>query len=194
MYTTRSTLLKKLFNNDEIGWEEFFDSYKELLYSVVMQNNIDPSDADDVVQQTMLAVFNGGAFAYDKSKNGTFRSWLGGIVRHKVVDHLRKRKPTEVLNEEIADSAPVADQMFLKEYRKHILTLAINEMRSQVTPEAFEAFQLCVLRNMSDNDAAELLGAKPNTVTIRKRRCMETLRKIIARLNREDPELELVWP
>jgi len=53
---------------------------------------------------------------------------------------------------------------------------------------------LCVLRNMSDNDAAELLGAKPNTVTIRKRRCLETLRKIIARLNLEDPELELVWP
>jgi len=162
---------------------------------VVLQHNIDPAAADDVVQQTMIAVFNGGHFAYDKNKNGTFRSWLGGIVRHKVIDYLRKCKPTEVLkDDDIADDFSGADELFMKEYRQHVLKLAIDEMRSLVTPEAFEAFQLCVLRNMSDNDAAELLGAKPNTVTIRKRRCLETLRKIIARLNLEDPELELVWP
>jgi len=192
MYTTRTSLLQKLSENDSIAWNEFYTSYKDLFYSVILKNHLPECDADDIVQQVMLALFNNGNFIYDRNKHGTFRSYLGGILRHKTVDYLRRNKVTEVLPENLIDEH-ACNELFLNEYRRHILKLAIDEMRSQVSAEAFEAFQLCVLRNYSDKDAAKLLDAKANTITVRKRRCIELLTKIIARLNSEDPELQLVF-
>ena len=71
------------------------------------------------------------------------------------------------------------------------MNAAIDELKQRVAPEYFEAFQLCVLQEYSDKKAAEMLGEKSNTVTVRKRRCKEILQKIISDLNSNDQGLEL---
>lgn len=192
MYTTKISLLQKLAAGDEIGWEEFAVAYRPLIASVARRYGVAPEDADDIVQQTLLAVFNDGRFAYSPERNGKFRSWLGGIVRHKVSDIFRRRPPMPAYSPECADTQ--FEEIFMVEYRKHLLDMAISEMRVGVLPEAYEAFQLCVLRGLSDKDAAALLGVRPNTVTVRKRRCLEKLRNIVRRLNASDGEVGLEVP
>ena len=192
MYTTKISLLQKLAAGDEIGWEEFDRTYRPLIASVAGQCGIAPGDVDDIVQQTLLAVFNHGKFAYSPENNGKFRSWLGGIVRHKVSDFFRRLPPELPETPEPVD--PQFERIFMAEYRKHLLDLAIADMRSNVLPEAYEAFQLCILQGLSDKEAAARLGSRPNTVTIRKRRCLEQLRDTINRLNASDGEVDLELP
>ena len=196
MYTTRTTLLQKISAGDEVGWEEFYRNYLPLIRTIASRKNVPGADTDDLVQQTMLAVFHNGVFAYDRERHGKFRTYLGGIVRHKIQDYFRKKQTAELLPEESPElfAAESFDELFLEEYRKHLLDLAISEMRVSVPPEAFEAFQLCILQGRQDREAAALLGALPNTVTIRKRRCLKLLRDIIARLNAEDEKLRLSPP
>lgn len=191
MYTTKTSLLQKLAARDEIGWEEFSVSYRPLIASVARRCGVAPEDVDDIVQQTLLSVFNDGKFAYSPERNGKFRSWLGGIVRHKVGDFFRRRKQPEIRSEDFDDPF---DGIFMAEYRKHLLDMAISEMRLNVLPEAYEAFQFCILRGLSDKDAAALLGVRANTVTVRKRRCLEKLRDIVRRLNASDGEVGLEVP
>ena len=72
----------------------------------------------------------------------------------------------------------------------YLLALALEELKQQVSPEIYETFALC-RQGRSDKDVAALLGVKPNTVTVRKRRCMEILNAVISRLNAADPGLDL---
>ena len=196
MYTTRTTLLQKISSGDEIGWEEFFRTYRPLIHALTFRRGIPETDADDIAQQTMLAVFRNGIFAYDREKHGKFRTYLGGIIRHKIFDYFRDRQAAaEAPPEDVPEPAEEEfDALFLEEYRKYLLDQAIAEMRVSVPPEAYEAFQLCVLRGCKDKEAAALLGSRPNTVTVRKQRCLRRLRQIIARLNADDNDLRLHPP
>ena len=193
MYTTRTTLLEKIAAGDEIGWSEFFDTYRRLVFAIAKKSGIPDPDADDILQKTMLSVFHEGKFAYRRETHGKFRTWFGGIVRHKIGDYYRERQRSrEIPVAEIPDRTAPEDfeTSFLEEYRSHLLDLAVQELKSRVSPEVFETFSLC-RTGRSDKETARLLGIRSNTVTIRKRRCAEILNGILRNLNEADPELKL---
>ena len=191
MYTTKTTLLQKLTDNDEIGFREFCDSYSGLIRSTAMKSGVPDADTDDIIQAVMCGIFNNGNFLYSKEKHGLFRTYLGGIIRHKIIDYFRNTLTAPENLPENENFCNDLEKIFLAEYQSHILELAVNELRQKVSPEVFETFELCFRRNLSDKEAAKLLGEKPNTVTIRKKRCIETMRSIIRQLQAADPELEL---
>lgn len=47
----------------------------------------DPAQAEDAVQETLLAALEGAARFAGKS---SLRTWLTGILKHKIIDHLRR--------------------------------------------------------------------------------------------------------
>ena len=47
----------------------------------------DPALAEDAVQETLLAALEGAARFASKS---SLRTWLTGILKHKIIDHLRR--------------------------------------------------------------------------------------------------------
>jgi len=72
----------------------------QLLRFALMQLR-DPGSAEDAVQETLVAALQGaGGFAGQSS----VRTWLIGILKHKIIDHLRRtarEKPLEGLPEEL---------------------------------------------------------------------------------------------
>ena len=193
MYTTRTTLLEKIAAGDEIGWADFQNTYRSLIYSIARERGVPEADWDDIVQRTMLGVFNDGVFSYRRQENKLFRTWLGKIIKHKIADYFREAKRRPVLVSAGLPESPVQEDFeaeFLKEYRAHLLSLAQAELKNLVEPEIFETFLLC-RTGRSDKEVAAQLGLKSNTVTIRKRRCVEILNGIIRRLNESDPGLDL---
>lgn len=191
MYTTRSTLLQKLKDNDAVGYQDFYAAYRNLIRSTALKSNVPPADTDDIIQAVMMGIFNNGTFLYAKEKHGLFRTWLGGVIRHKICDYFRNRVTAPEIQTDEEPANADFEEIFNAEYRSNLLALAIDELRQKVQPEVFETFELCFRRNLSDKEVAMLLNAKPNTVTIRKKRCLETLRAIITQLKTADPELDL---
>ena len=184
MYTTRTTLLEKIAAGDEIGWREFFETYRKLVIDLAKKEGIPEDGQSDILQEVMLGVFHNGNFIYRRETHG-----------NKIRDHQRasgkqkrlieaKQPETEVSGE------PEFEAAYREEYCRHLLDLALSELKARVEPEIYETFLLC-RTGCSDREAAEKLGLKSNTVTIRKRRCVEILNGIIRRLNESDPELGL---
>src|SRR6202023_1308471 len=89
---TRSSLLSRLRDaGDNVSWQTFFDTYWRLLYNVARKSGLDDPDAQDVVQETVIAVAGKmPEFRYDAAK-GSFKSWLLLITRRRIHDHLRRR-------------------------------------------------------------------------------------------------------
>src|SRR5215212_11638195 len=88
---TRRTLLSRLRNlDDQESWRTFFNLYWRLLYNVARKSGLDDLCAQEIVQDTVIAVARQmPEFRYDPAQ-GTFRQWLLRITRRRIIDHLRK--------------------------------------------------------------------------------------------------------
>jgi len=89
---------------------EEFETHRTPLLRFAMLQVRDRDVAADLVQETMLAALTAaGRFSGDSS----VRTWLTGILRHKIVDHIRKAG-REVSVDALAgeDSADLVDAMF----------------------------------------------------------------------------------
>lgn len=62
----------------------------------------DPAAAEDAVQETLLAAIQG---AERFSGNSTVRTWLIGILKHKIIDHHRRASREQPLREDDSELA-----------------------------------------------------------------------------------------
>jgi RNA polymerase sigma-70 factor, ECF subfamily len=76
----------------------------------------DPTAAEDAVQETLLAALQAGSRYAGKS---TVRTWLTGILKHKIIDHVRRQSretPLDEDREQIADGdSDVANLVFAED-------------------------------------------------------------------------------
>src|ERR1041384_215457 len=89
---TRWTLISRLKNwDDHESWREFFDRYWKLIYGVALKSGLTPSEAQDVVQETVITVCkNINRFKTDPAR-GSFKGWLLMHTRWRILDQIRNR-------------------------------------------------------------------------------------------------------
>src|SRR2546428_13645553 len=94
---TRPSLLARLKDGEEqAAWQEFLDTYGRLIRGASLRSGLTEAEADDVLQETALAVVkNIKDFKYDPAVC-SFKSWLLLITRQRVIWQLRKRPPHTV--------------------------------------------------------------------------------------------------
>ena len=68
--------------------EHWVDRYGDLLYRFAMARVKDPSIAEDLVQETFLAALHSRRRFEGRSAP---RTWLIAILKHKIIDHIRKK-------------------------------------------------------------------------------------------------------
>lgn len=78
--------------------QSWVDRYGDYLYNYALSRLSDKNAAEDIVQETFLAALKGR----DKfSGNSSVQTWLVGILKHKIIDHLRKLyKADDTINDE----------------------------------------------------------------------------------------------
>src|SRR5260221_4049361 len=89
---TRQSLLTRLKNwDDQEGWQDFFDTYWRLIYSFAVKKGLNDSEAQDVVQDTIVSVLKNVA-NYDPKK-APFKVWLLNLTSWRITDQFRRRPP-----------------------------------------------------------------------------------------------------
>lgn len=82
---------------------DWLNEHGDYLYRFALARLRDPHQAEDVVQETLLAAIKNPNFAEQSSP----RTWLTGILKHKIIDCMRKQiretPVTELLSEEDAN-------------------------------------------------------------------------------------------
>ena len=89
---TRRSLLARLKNwDDQESWQDFFNTYWRLIYSVAIKAGLSDTEAQDVVQETILVVAKKtGEFKSDPTI-GSFKGWLMLITRRRIAEQFEKR-------------------------------------------------------------------------------------------------------
>jgi len=194
-YTTRGSLLSRVRKGDEISWEEFYNTYKRLLYTVGRESyNLNIGEIEELIQEVMMTFFDASkTFKYDKSK-GKFRSYLKTIFKYKALKFKDKKKKTaeKITSVESDDfsidnlSDPTdsnLDKIWDAEWEKHIMHEAMKELRLKIEPTTYQAFELYVIQGETPKAVSKLLDMKVNAIYACKNRAIAQLKEIIQEMN-----------
>jgi RNA polymerase sigma factor (sigma-70 family) len=194
---TRTSLIKRLKDwEDDESWKDFFDTYSRLLYSVASKAGFGDAEAQDIVQETVIAVAKQMPdFQYDPGR-GSFKAWLLSILRRRIIDRLRRRqrrpqfaeeRPSEssrtALIQRIPDPAPAQlEQIWNDEWQTHLFALALQRVREQSTARDFQIFDCLILKQWPVKKVASALRVNEPHVYVAKSRVAGLLRKEVERL------------
>ena len=90
---TRPSLLGRLKAGDDTkSWEEFYRIYGKLVRDFTLQAGLSAAEADEVVQETMIATARHlPEYQYDPKKC-RFKTWLLNQTSWRIKDKLKKRR------------------------------------------------------------------------------------------------------
>jgi RNA polymerase sigma factor (sigma-70 family) len=196
---TRQSLLSRLRNaGDDQGWREFFETYWKLIYSFAVRKGLAEQEAQEVVQETCIAVAKTmPEFRYDPSRC-SFKSWLRHLAEKKIADQFRKRERaglTVSANDtaflHLVEATPSAesiapDTQWDEEWQKHLLVVALERVKTQVSPRQFKLFHHHAVQGQSVKDTAHAFGVSLMQVYLARHRVGKLVRREIERL-REKP-------
>jgi len=178
-------LLGRIVARDERAVEELYQRYSGALYSLAYQVTGGERFAQDVVQETFVAVWK-DASRFDPDK-GAVSPWLFSLARHKAIDlvrreaNVRKRTVDVDLALEMADD-DVDDEAWMR-IRRDRVRLAIAEL----TPLQREALELAFFNGLTHVEVAERLAIPLGTAKTRIRGALLRLRDLLGDSVAETP-------
>ena len=197
---TRSSLLSRLRNaSDGVSWQQFFDHYGRLIFSVCRRSGLDAQEAEEVTQETIVSVSQKmPEFQYDRSK-GSFKGWLWRVTRNHVAGFLRKKYRENAVRAELPATAPgeapaleriadpdaAPDALWDEEWRDHLLKRALLRVRGMVSARSYQIFHLSAVKGWSVDQIRENLRTGRTQIYLARHRVGRLVKKELESLRKE---------
>ncbi len=178
--------------NRTLDPEAWVDEHGDALFRYALFRIQDAQVAEDLVQETFLAAIRGKDSFAGRS---TVKTWLFGILKHKIIDHIRKisRERPEENIETIADLANKdfddrggwkyqpsewttnPSLLFQQQEFWQILQTCLSEL----PPRLNQAFTLRELDGLSAEEVRKILGVTPTNGGVMLHRARMRLRECL---------------
>src|SRR5438105_4837027 len=197
--TRRSVLTRLKEWDDHESWKDFFDTYWKLVYGVAVKAGLNETEAQEVVQETVIAVAKKmHDFKYDPAV-GSFKSWLLHITRCRIADQLRKRyrdkARVERMPEETARTDAIAripdparlnlEPIRQEDWQQNLAAAALARVKRQVKPRQYQIFDLYVVKGWPVDQVRQTLGVSATQVYLAKFRISNLVKKEVRKLEAE---------
>jgi len=167
---------------------DWVDAHANYLFNFAIGQVRDRGVAEDIVQDTFLAAVKAG----DKfSGQSSERTWLVGILRHKICDHLRKtcreravrhdpapmndaeswEESTLWLHDVAAETQLPSRRIELDEFRAHLETAL-----GKLPPRIAQVFQLYQIEERPNREVCEQLNISESNLWVMLHRARKQLR------------------
>jgi RNA polymerase sigma-70 factor (ECF subfamily) len=166
-----AVLLSQVQKGDEYAMASLYDRYSKIVYSVALRVLRDPASAEDVLQEIFMQIWrNPESFI---ASRGSLGGWLAVVARNRSIDSLRRRRPTESVDE-IALASPynLADEAVrngMMDKARGVIQLLPAEQRKTLEMAFFDG--------LTHSEIAEMTGDPLGTVKTRIRSALTALRK-----------------
>ena len=177
---TRKSLIEKLDNwEDHKVWDEFYQTYWRLIFSVANKAGLTREEAFDVVQETIIAIARQVKKGQYDPRAGSFKAWLLQMTRWRILDVFRARKRQPSLadrGDEHSEAADLAMQQLTHE-KDNITAAALERVKTRVSPRQYQIFDCYVLKGWGVKKTAEVLGINAAQVYLAKHRVGALVKK-----------------
>ena len=169
--TDENALMMQVKNGQFDSLAVLFENNQVRLFNYFLRMGNSRPLSEDLVQETFMRIL-----AYRTSFSGTsrFRTWLYSIARNTAVDHYRKNKHAnkldELFEENIEGTGDITDIMELDQ-QQALFTKALESISS----EHREIIILSRFQQLKYDEIAELLDCNLNTLKTRMRSAIKHL-------------------
>jgi RNA polymerase sigma-70 factor (ECF subfamily) len=183
--STSLTLLQRIRSGDMSGWRHVVDLYTPLVYHWCHRWGVPPGEADDVLQEVFQAASQGITGFRREGEGDTFRGWLRGITRHKVLAFRRAsgRRPDPLGGSEalqMIQALPGPETPEDTEDAAQTSALfhrALRLLRAEFEERTWQAFWRTAVDGQPAPGVAAELGMTANAVRMAKSRVLHRLRE-----------------
>lgn len=173
-------LLQRVARGDKAAMRRLYLRHHDALQAFVCQRCDDPGLAEDVVQETMLAVWlQAGRFA----GQSTVRTWIFSIARHKLVDRIRRSARLSFTDElpDVTDAGPgPAMQLQAAQIAERVRDCVARLNETHVT-----VVRLALLEGLAYEDIARIERIPLGTVKSRVHNARKALAQSLGPVARE---------
>ena len=186
---TSSSLLRRAMAREPEAWERLVVLYSPLVRHWCRQWGIAEHEVADVTQEVFAAVVsNLGQFRPDQPGT-TFRGWMRGITRHKLLNVARAREEPAIGGTDaqirLQEVPAPADEVELSESPADVTELyqrALRLVQHQVEDRTWTAFWRATVDSRTTAEVAAELGITPNAVRLAKSHVLRRLREEMGEL------------
>jgi RNA polymerase sigma-70 factor (ECF subfamily) len=177
-HNNETVLVHQIASGDDEALRTLFAVYGQRLYAYALRLTRDPATAEDVLQESLVAVWQGAARFRGQ---GRVIAWLLGIVHHKSLNALR-RKPALLSGDEETleaepDHEPSPDERVLSLEQRRLVRAGLDRL----SLEHRTVLELIFYQGLSLNEASQVLGCPLGTVKSRLNHAKASLRGCLAR-------------
>jgi RNA polymerase sigma-70 factor (ECF subfamily) len=199
---TRQSLLGRMRDwSDQTSWQDFFQTYWRLIYGVALQSGLTATEAEEVVQETVISVAKKiGDFKNDPAL-GSFKSWLMVITRRRIADQFDKRPPVaksfsnradETARTGTIDRVPdpaslQLDSVWEEQWEKNLFSVALENVKRKISPKQFLLFHEQVIKESPAPKVAQRYGLNLAQVYMARYRVSRLLKKEVRKLSQKTP-------
>ena len=170
-------LLRQIASGDRGAFAEFYDRHSTLMFSVATKILNDTNEAEDVLQEAFLQIWEKAA-KFDP-KLGRASSWAAIMVRNKAIDRIRSSQRRTRLAEEAGTAQAIAgeaadtvnDTLHGHEQAKIIQTAIV-----ELPQEQRQAIELAYFSGLTQDEISKKLNTPLGTIKARIRRGLLKLR------------------
>ena len=203
---TRHSLLARMKDwEDQKSWQDFFNTYWRLIYAVAVQSGLTHSEAEEVVQETVISVSkkindfkNIKEFRYDPARCSC-KSWLMLLTRQRIIWQLRKRLPSQRPNMHIDDGTARTstvdripdpnsvdlDAVWEEQWEKNLVKVAMDNVKRQTSPRQYLIFYQQAVNQWPARKVAEKYHLNFAQVYMAKYRISGLIKKEVRNLKRK---------
>jgi RNA polymerase sigma-70 factor (ECF subfamily) len=198
--STRWSLISRLKNlEDQEGWQDFFDTYWKLIYTVALKAGLTHLEAQEVVQETLISVSKSIQEFTADPKAGSFKSWLLKLTSWRIVDQVRKRNSENVetdrpaandsdtpIEERVPDPSGIElERIWAEEWQQNLIENALKKVERQASAKHYQIFYLNSIQNLSPERVARALGIKVDQVYLIKHRLLPIFEEAVKELENQ---------
>lgn len=190
---TSMTLLNQIRSGDQIAWHRLNRIYRPLIVYWCRKGGA-TRVADDLAQEVLLAV-SVGIIRFDKRAPGdSFRGWLRGVTRNKLLQwHRRQGREVGVgVGGSEADQAlgnqpdpfalPDEEDGAERQEVQAMYLRALELVRHEFEERTWQTFWRVTVDGMASADVARSLGVTPAAVRLAKSRVLHRLKAVVGDL------------
>ena len=198
---TRISLILRLASaEDADSWREFASNYAPAVFAIARRRGLQPADAEDFVQELLLAVARAAGRWQADANRARFRTWLFRIARNLLADHFRHAKRAALMmarERHAAEATELTDppayaaeiqEEFELEYRRALFHRAAALVRLRVSDLTWDAFASTAIDATPAVAVSQRLGMSVGSVYVARSRVMKMLRSEIERMEADSGE------
>jgi RNA polymerase sigma-70 factor, ECF subfamily len=167
---------------DRESFVQLFDHFAPRIKSYLMKGGTPEDQADELAQETMLAVWN-RAESFDPAQ-ASASTWIFTIARNKRIDAFRKHRHTatyDPLDNEQKDMGDLPPDIIARAQETEAMEKALQKLPAEQSALLYKSF----FENKSHAEIAKEIGLPLGTVKSRIRLALDKLR--------QDEKVKTLW-